>query len=334
MHVVAHAPVRTADLGGWTDTWFAASGAVCSVAVEPGVTVELSLGNRTGGDPRIALTAGGRNDTFTLGNDPAPPLADRLVVAAIRRVRPPGDLEVRVESGVPAGSGLGTSAAVAVSLLAGLHSLHGRVPDRTVLAREAHTVETSLGLQSGVQDQLSAAFGGTHLFDIAYPDLAAPARRVPDATVTTLGRSLVTVYLGRPHRSSELHEQVIASLEEGDNEHRLQPLRLAAKQGFDALMRGDLDAYGLAMRANHAAQKALHPALISDLADRTIAVARDFGVRGWKVNGAGGEGGSLCLLAPVDPDRRQHMLDALSAIDDVFPLDLRVSLRGVEVVVG
>jgi len=32
----AEAPVRICDLGGWTDTWFAEHGAVCSIAVTPG----------------------------------------------------------------------------------------------------------------------------------------------------------------------------------------------------------------------------------------------------------------------------------------------------------
>ncbi len=35
---VARTPVRAADAGGWTDTWFAGHGVVCSVALGPAVT--------------------------------------------------------------------------------------------------------------------------------------------------------------------------------------------------------------------------------------------------------------------------------------------------------
>ena len=31
---LASAPVRTADIGGWTDTWFAATGVVCNIAID------------------------------------------------------------------------------------------------------------------------------------------------------------------------------------------------------------------------------------------------------------------------------------------------------------
>lgn len=41
-------PTRIADLGGWTDTWFAQHGLVCHLAVWPGVdvTVQRSTGRR------------------------------------------------------------------------------------------------------------------------------------------------------------------------------------------------------------------------------------------------------------------------------------------------
>lgn len=329
MHVVAHAPVRTADLGGWTDTWFATSGKVCNVAVEPGVSVRLQLADETNERPNVTLLVGRERQEFELGLSGCPDGADRLVVAALQQVRPASDLVVSISSGVPAGSGLGTSAAVAVALLAGLYALRGPVPDQSLLATLAHTVETSLGLQSGIQDQFGSAFGGTHLFDIAYPGLVEAPIRVDHANVSVLGQSLITVYLGRPHRSSELHDQVIASLEAGSNEARLGPLRQAAVDGFEALQACDIDAYGRAMRSNHEAQKRLHPALVSAEAARVIDVARSCGARGWKVNGAGGEGGSLCLLAPTSPALRAQMLEAVSSVDDIEILDLRVASDGV-----
>lgn len=334
VHVTAHAPVRTADLGGWTDTWFAASGTVCNVAVEPGITVDLVLSKRSAPNPRVRIVNGSLVQEYRYTPDEVPGSVDPLIAAAVRCVAPPGDVEIRIESGVPAGSGLGTSASLAVALLAGLHALHGVSLDRAELARRAHSVETSLGLQSGVQDQLGAAFGGVHLFDIAYPGLGSPPLRVADQLAAHLGSSLVTVYLGHPHRSSEIHEQVIASLEEGDNDAKLQPLRAAALEGFAAVCAGDLEAYGLAMRSNHAAQEALHPALVSELANRTIRVAEASGARGWKVNGAGGDGGSLCLLGPSDPTEREEMIRAVAAVGGVRVLDLRVAFSGVEVVIG
>jgi len=56
-------------------------------------------------------------------------------------------------------------------------------------------------------------------------------------------------------------------------------------------------ALGQAMIQNTEAQRNLHPDLINPDADRVIEVAQAHGALGWKVNGAGGEGGSLTILS-------------------------------------
>jgi len=45
----ASAPVRTADVGGWTDTWFAGQGAVCNLAIPLRVHVLVRRGHDPGG---------------------------------------------------------------------------------------------------------------------------------------------------------------------------------------------------------------------------------------------------------------------------------------------
>ena len=89
---------------------------------------------------------------------------------------------------------------------------------------------------------------------------------------------------------------------------------------------------GLALQANHIAQKALHPSLVSELAEQIVTTAKRYGARGWKVNGAGGEGGSMCLLAPADPEIRAHMIAAVEAIGHAVVLPLRCAREGVTVV--
>ncbi len=50
---------------------------------------------------------------------------------------------------------------------------------------------------------------------------------------------------------------------------------------------------------NTDAQRRLHQDLVSRDAERVIDIARQHGALGWKVNGAGGEGGSVTIL--TDP---------------------------------
>ena len=64
---------------------------------------------------------------------------------------------------------------------------------------------------------------------------------------------------------------------------------------------GDLDGYGRVPTEATEAQAALPPALISDAAVELLEIGRSCGAAGWKVNGAGGGGGSITLFALHPP---------------------------------
>ena len=93
-------------------------------------------------------------------------------------------------------------AAVAVAVLGGMAALHQEQPSRSDIAYEAHRLEVDiLGVQSGIQDQLSAAFGGINLEMETYPE--ASVRPLP--TWQELDPRLTLVFLGRAHDSSAIH---------------------------------------------------------------------------------------------------------------------------------
>ena len=309
------APIRICDTGGWTDTWFAGSGAVFSIAVAPRVEVRVDVADGTGVELRT----------------PDAPGPHPLLEAAIAAAAVPDDVRVRVEvrAGVPAGAGTGTSAAVVVALLAALDRLTPGVATPMALARAAHRVETErLGLESGVQDQLASAVGGVNLFEVRYPEATVHPVRLTADTSAELERRLVLVFLGRPHHSSAVHREVIEALRVDDGEPAaFGALRDAARRSAAACAAGDLDALGRAMVDNHEAQRALHPGLISADADAVVAAARAAGAVGWKVNGAGGDGGSLTVLAGPGPDDPGLVAAALGS--GVIPVTL--DTKGVEV---
>ena len=328
--IVANAPVRTADIGGWTDTWFSSAGSVCSVAIEPGITVTVDA--LPGESDTVALTVGG--ESRRLADDP-------LIEAAIRNVPFACALHVQIDSGVPVGSGLGTSASVTVALLAALDALRsslapdaGSVRTPAELARDAHRVETSLGWQSGVQDQLAAAHGGVNRFQVRYPYGGSADRLDGPELRRLLDDRLLTVYLGRPHSSSAVHESVIAALEGVDNEPLLSPLRRAAVDAANALRAYDLRAYGQAMIDAHEGTRSLHADLVCAEAEEVVEIARHFGAAGWKVNGAGGNGGSIAVLGPSEPRRMADLVRALDAEPRVELLRVRVAALGVSVACG
>ncbi len=320
----ATAPIRICDLGGWTDTWFAETGAVFNIGVYPYAEVQIYVSETPADTPRrIAIHAENFGDRYLI--DPGPIAYDRhpLLEACIDIMALPENLsfEVNLYSSAPAGCSTGTSASVSVALLAALDLLTpGRMTPHEI-ARMAHQVETTkLGLQCGIQDQICAAYGGICFIEMYdYPHAAVSQITVPNRLWWELERRLVLVYLGNTHSSSQVHSQVIAGLEaEGADKSALVPLRRAAHDGKNAVLHGDFNALGRAMIRNTEAQRDLHAALLSDAAQSVIDVAKTHGCIGWKLNGAGGEGGSLTILCGPEGEQKRAFMDALPGVDPAF----------------
>jgi D-glycero-alpha-D-manno-heptose-7-phosphate kinase len=317
--IEASAPVRICDIGGWTDTWFGGPGRVLNIAVTPGV--EVSIRPSAGSDP-VVLDAKSFGDRYAIEPGASRVARHPLLEAAIDALAPPADraLEVVVGSDVPPGCGAGTSAAAAVALMGALAAVRAEELSPRAVADAAHRLEVeTLGLESGVQDQLSAAFGGISYLEI---------EPYPHATVRTLlgwaelGARLTLVFLGRAHHSSDVHRQVIErAAHHGSG--ALSRLREAAVAARDAVIAQDLEGFGRSMIANTEAQQALHSELVGVDAQRVISLAAAHDAIGWKVNGAGGDGGSITILSATRAAK-----DALSAL--VTALDRRYRVLPVQ----
>lgn len=311
------APIRICDNGGWTDTWFAGHGRIFNIGVYPYVEAQLAVYpadqrehriviNAENYGERIVLPPGGKHATGSWQGHP-------LLEAAIEYMRPPDHLafEATIYSEAPTGMSTGTSAAVSVALIGALDCLTpGRLTAHEA-ALVAQRIETELlGGQCGIQDQLCSAYGGINYIEMfQYPYASVSQINVPNAVWWELERRLALIYLGNSHNSSQVHEMVIRGLENAGGDCRqLEDLRQTAPRSRDALLAGNFGELGAAMSANTEAQRRLHPALVSRSADRVIEVARAHGALGWKVNGAGGEGGSLTLLCGPRSDIKRAML--------------------------
>ncbi len=319
------APIRVCDNGGWTDTWFAGHGCIFNIGVYPYVEVQIEVYPREARAQRVILHAENYGHRYAVS-----PQSERhewiqhpLLEAAIDYMGVPADLAVQISiySEAPAGCSTGTSAAVTVALLGALDQLTPGQQTPLEIAYAAHRIETEiLGQQSGVQDQLCSAFGGINYIEMFnYPYAAVSPIYVSNADWWELERRLALIFLGRSHSSSAVHEMVIRDLEDaGPDCPKLEALRKTAAASRDAVYAGDFDALGRAMAHNTEAQRNLHPTLVSAEAQQVIDIAREYGALGWKVNGAGGEGGSLTLLCGSSMSTRRAMLRAIEETNPLF----------------
>ena len=335
----AIAPIRLNDIGGWTDTWFAGHGAVCNVAVYPYVEVQVLVRDRAGAEPQVVVYAENYDLVYSLTTPEAAPVGSfeklPLIEAAIRRMHIPERfaIEVRVHSDMPPGASTGTSAAVSVAIIGALDMLtSGRLTPYEV-ARLAHAIETEdLDLQSGVQDQLASAFGGINLVDIhQFPHANVAPISIGNSAWWDLEQRLSLIYVGKPHQSSAVHQQVIRDF--GANasaDPRLESLRALARRAKDAIFAADWADYGAVMDANTDVQRALHPSLVSVDFERVITIAAKHGVLGCKVNGAGGDGGSVTILGDGVMARKRAMHAEISAAG-FQPVPIYLARQGLRV---
>jgi len=334
--IFGRAPTRVCDVGGWTDTWFSGSGAVFHIAVTPYVEVEIRVFDQRGpGARRIDLHLENYHDSYSIDPDRIAYDKHPLIEAALDSLLLPAgvDLDIDIFSAAPAGASVGTSAAVCVTLLGALAALNDQCPGPYEVAALAHRVETDkLGWQSGIQDQLCSAFGGINYIAMtAYPQAEVFQLCLPDRLRWDLENRLMLVYIGTPHNSSEVHQRVIADLGgHAGSDPRLLSLRQLAGQAREAVQNGQLQRLGEIMTESTEVQHALHPALVGEKSREIMDIARSYRAWGCKVNGAGGDGGSITILGDGRGQKKRELLADLEK-RGYRSIPLALSPRGLQV---
>lgn len=200
--------------------------------------------------------------------------------------RPPLRVEARVD--LPAGAGLGCSAAIGVAVLDAIDEALGRRRSRAELGEAALVWERVFhGSPSGVDNAMSAV-GGVALF-----------RRGAPLESLQLNRPLHLV-IGHSGESASTKEMVAAVGRQLEQD----PARVTRTfEGIEALVRnaklaieaGDLAAFGQLLDLNHTLLSSLM--LCTTKLDSMCQAAREAGALGAKMTGGGG-GGCMFALAP------------------------------------
>src|SRR5271167_3462348 len=316
--VNSRAPTRICDNGGWTDTWFAQYGTVFNIAVSPAVEVQLSAFSEDSNSAPITINAQNYNERYSIEQPKGTYSKHPLIEAVFDYVPIPKGraLELSIFSEAPAGCSTGTSASVVVAVIGALDCLTPGRLNRYDVAAAAHKVETELlHRQCGVQDQIAAAFGGINFIEVdRYPHAKVDRIKLRREAEHELEARLALIYVGLSHSSSRIHEMVVRNLQDaGPRALPLERLRATAAKSRDALYACDFVALGRSMIENTEAQRNLHPELVGTAHQQIIDIAREHGALGWKVNGAGGEGGSVTLLSGPDRAVRRSMLQMIES---------------------
>lgn len=327
--IEASAPTRVDLAGGTLDLW-------PLHALHPGsVTVNLAIDRRAtcrirSGGAGIRLVGLDRavdvesKDVRELLDDPR----TALVAAIVEELAPEAGIHVEFRSGVPFGSGLGGSSALAVATAAALARVVGRSLNGAGGVEFVRDVETRvLGKPAGVQDYYPAFGGGLHVLRFETGRTAADRR---DVDPEEWSRHLTLFDTGAAHSSGMNNWEVFRRRLEGDESvaRSLERIAGAAREMATAAEASDFPAMGRALRDEWEARRELAPVVSSPAIERAIAAALAAGAWGGKACGAGG-GGCVVFLSPAEVTG--DVRAALAGLGEGSVMEVRAERRGLEV---
>jgi D-glycero-alpha-D-manno-heptose-7-phosphate kinase len=232
---------------------------------------------------------------------------------AALRMLPTGPGTLRTRSAVPPGSGLGSSGALDVALVATLAAARGDEFSRDEIAALGYQLEaTEAGLPGGRQDQYSAALGGFNRMSFKAEVVGIEPLLLDAAFLAELQRRTVICYTGRSRISGDMIARVMGAYARGEAgvTGSLRELADLASAMSEALGTGDLARVGRLLSANWAAQQRLDPQMATPemaVLERAVQAA---GALGGKAAGAGAGG---CMFFIAGEDRDQVLRAARSA---------------------
>lgn len=202
---------------------------------------------------------------------------------------------VRTFSRIPKAAGLGSSAAFASSLAAVFSSATGGI-DRPALAQRSFEIERGaqgVGSPGDTSTVVAGGFvainggAGDLLWSIRSPEHQWEVRRVTDP-----GWVWVVAYTGIPRSTAAAVRAVGARLSAPGGPELLEQFREVAKQGIEAVGRGDRSNVAHLLRRNH---ELLREAGVSHPRLEALIDAAAPAAEGAKLTGAGA-GGSVVIL--------------------------------------
>jgi len=147
-------------------------------------------------------------------------------------------ISVNYSSDSPIGSGLGTSGALNVALLAAI-SGEGRTPQE--IAELAFQFEALLGNTGGRQDQWASALGGLQHLQFQGDTVTTTQLNPSPEFISWFEKNLLLFDSGITHVSGELHEKVWARYENGDTEmsDALERIHIVAQEMLESIQTED-----------------------------------------------------------------------------------------------
>jgi mevalonate kinase len=208
----------------------------------------------------------------------------------------PDEVYIKIESEIPYGVGLGSSAALSVAAVAAIHRLYSKYSKRNKILELAMEIEKIFHKNSSGADCVISTFGGLIYYQksSAYKQLEYNKRLNFIITNTRLTHST---------------SQLVSIVEDFRYNNFAEFLRLSKKatcicnDAIEPLKEGNIVKLGRLMNENQVLLEQI--GVSNSQINKIINTSLNYGAIGSKLTGAGGGG---CILSIIQPDIKENFL--------------------------
>tara|TARA_B100000686_G_scaffold232614_1_gene240232 strand:+ start:1859 stop:2902 length:1044 start_codon:yes stop_codon:yes gene_type:complete len=223
--------------------------------------------------------------------------------------REPVKITTYVEA--PPGSGLGSSSALVVALVAAITEYYGLPVGEYDIAEDAIEIEREIcDLPGGKQDQFAAAFGGFNFMEFLQDGRAiVNPLRMNYKTRNMMELNTVLYYVGKPRKDSRVIENTSEGLKNSETVlNATHKIKQACIEYKNALLTGDFDKISELMDTYWRNKLETNPHVASPEILDAYEFALQNGCTAAKISGAGG-GGHMVLFTKFED--RHKLISAL-----------------------
>ena len=211
-------------------------------------------------------------------------------------------LSLRIASFVdaPAGSGMGTSSTLVVSILGAFVEWLKLPLGEYDIARLAYEIERiDLNLAGGKQDQYAATFGGFNFMEFNKENVIVNPLRIRPSYQDELCHNLLLYYTDTSHVSADIikEQQQNVKAKKNSSIESMHRLKEQSVQMKEVLLKGEIDRIGEILDFGWQHKQQMAKSISNPRIDAIYEAARKAGATGGKISGAGG-GGYMFFYCP------------------------------------
>lgn len=323
--IISQTPLRVSFFGGGTDfpEFFEEhGGAVLATAIDKYIYHAVTHFHSRLFDYSIRLAYRKVECVKRLADVEHRPIREILRHFGIKR-----DIEVTLTADLPALSGLGSSSSFTVGMINAVSAYQGKFIAKNDLASLAiHMERNVLREVVGLQDQITAAYGGLNVIEFSGADSFTVHRvAISKGKMQELDGSLMLFFTRTTRRANDVEKNKLMNL--GLIRGKLKRMhRLVAKAHGILTSNQPLSAFGELLDVTWKEKRSLSADVSSPVIDRMYQAAVGAGALGGKLLGAGG-GGFMLFFVP-----QENRMAVRKALHDCIEVDFSINASGSRVI--